>query len=57
MLSMADIAVMMQVSTRTVRLWRSEGILPPADLEIGKTIRWSRETVASWLASSPTRAV
>lgn len=57
MLSMANIASMMQVSARTVRQWRAEGFLPAPDFSHGKTVRWQHATIAEWLKEQAESAV
>ena len=51
LLTLGDLAVLVQVSEKTLRRWRSEGRLPPA-VEIGGVVRWRREDVDAWLASN-----
>jgi len=50
LLTVADLAVLLQVDARTVRRWRSEGKLPDA-VELGGVIRWDSGVVRSWLAA------
>jgi len=45
-----DVAELIGVNARTIRRWRSEGILPPA-LEIEGIVRWDRRAVDAWLAA------
>lgn len=49
MLTMADIASIIQTSPRTIRQWRAQGLLPTPDFEHGKTIRWKRSTIDTWI--------
>ena len=48
MLTGNDLAEFLQVDSKTVRRWRNEGLLPPA-LEIGGVVRWSQDTIRSWI--------
>ncbi len=48
-LRVRDLAELLRVNERTVRRWRSEGVLPPA-VEIAGVVRWRREAVEAWLA-------
>ena len=45
MLTVGDLAGVLQVDERTVRRWRDEGKLPDA-IELGGVIRWHPDTVA-----------
>lgn len=50
------VAKRLGVSQRTIRLWETEGKIPPA-LRIGRTCRWEPEVVERWLAAGcPSRA-
>lgn len=48
LLTVADIAARLSVSDKTVRNWRSAGILPEP-IGIGGVIRWRPETFEQWL--------
>jgi len=50
-LRVRDVAELIGVNARTVRRWRSEGVLPPA-LAIEGVVRWRAEDVEAWLGSS-----
>lgn len=56
MLSLRDIARRVGLSLRTVAAWRAEGYLCRPDLVHGKTVRWKRETVETWLAQQSVNA-
>ena len=43
-----DLCGLIQVSSRTLRRWRSEGRIPFMTLP-GGTIRYSSESISSWL--------
>jgi predicted DNA-binding transcriptional regulator AlpA len=44
----SDLATMLKLSTRTV--WRlSDGGVIPGRLRIGKSVRWSKRVVDSWI--------
>lgn len=49
LLSVQDLAGLLQVDARTVRRWRTDGKLPPA-IELGGVIRWQPGVVQDWLA-------
>lgn len=49
LLTVADLAERLRVSEKTVRTWRSEGVLP-APIEIGGVIRWRAAEFEEWLA-------
>lgn len=48
LLTVADLAHMLQVNERTVRGWRDEGRLPEP-IEIGGTVRWHPVVLDEWL--------
>ena len=50
LLTLADIAKLLQVSTRTVHRYRSEGSLCEPVLLAGRTPRWRRSDVLAWIA-------
>jgi hypothetical protein len=43
----------LQISTRTWDRLTAAGLTPAPDLVVGKSARWSPETVARWLRSKP----
>jgi len=49
LLTLGDLAALVQVSEKTLRRWRSEGRLPSA-VEIGGVVRWRREDVDAWIS-------
>jgi hypothetical protein len=49
MLSIADLAAMLNASRRTTERLKSAGKLPKPDLHVGKMPRWKPETVRSWI--------
>ena len=51
--SKRQLAAYLGLSERTLSRLAARGDLPPADLTIGKSQRWTRETVAKWLKSRP----
>ena len=52
----ADWALMLGISTRTFKRWRQSGRIPPPDLKIGQTHRWTVKTVRAWFAVQAKRA-
>ena len=49
MLTSADICDRLKIRPRTLQTWRQKGQFPEPDLVLGKTIRWLRTTVETWL--------
>ena len=49
LLSIADLAQILNVSRSAVERMRSSGLLPPPDLNIGKMSRWKAATVRVWI--------
>lgn len=49
LLTPADFATYLGIRPRTFATWRAAGKLPPADLSIGKVVRWRRATIDRWL--------
>ncbi len=49
LLSVADVAELLQVPPRTIYAWRSKGEGPPA-ARIGKYVRFRRGDVENWIA-------
>lgn len=52
-----QLAVKLQVSSRTIANWVSEGALPPGQRVGSKVLRWHWKTVQQWLQSRPRRRV
>ena len=52
LLTAADIAVITQVSVRTVRRWHELGEIP-AGLRIGAQVRWRRDEIEAFLLGPP----
>lgn len=50
MVSPRQLAELIGVHRRTIHRWRDWQFLPPADLIIGTTIRWKKDTIAQWMA-------
>lgn len=48
MLSRAEIADRLGVSTETINAWRRNGRFPEPDLRVGRTALWSEATVTAW---------
>ena len=48
LLTAKDLSTLMQVDAKTIRRWRSEGLLPPA-FEIGGVVRWSVKVIEAWI--------
>ena len=48
LLSVGDLAELLQIDPKTVRRWREAGKLPPG-IEIGGIVRWRSENVDAWL--------
>ena len=48
LLGVGDLAARFQVAEKTIRRWRSEGLLPDA-IEIAGVIRWRPEVVDRWI--------
>lgn len=49
LLSVADVAERVAVSTDTVRRWRRNKVLPPA-IEVAGIVRWRVEVIEKWIA-------
>lgn len=50
LLSMADLALVLKVSRRSVIRWRDNGTLPPS-CKIGRAVRWRRGDIEHWIDS------
>lgn len=50
LLSISDIASILNVCQRTLERMIAGGEFPRSDLRIGKLPRWSRATVSEWIA-------
>jgi excisionase family DNA binding protein len=48
LLSIRELASMLQVSTRTISRMKSEGSLPKP-IFIGRLVRWKRKDIEAWL--------
>lgn len=48
LLTAADLAVIAQVTVRTIRRWHDQGQIP-AGLRIGAAVRWRREDIEAFL--------
>ena len=46
----AEVAIMLGVSRRTIERELSAGRFPRADVRVGKSPLWSRETLTRWIA-------
>jgi len=56
LLSIFELANLLDVSTGTVRRWWATGILP-APLKIGRSIRWRNSSIMAWIeAGCPSSA-
>jgi hypothetical protein len=54
LLTPADLATMMHVSTRTLRNWRKRGLLPEPLAHPGRhRLLWPASTIDNWLRSRP----
>lgn len=49
LLTVDDLARILKRSARTIRYWRSSGLLPEPDVAIERTVRWRSETIQTWL--------
>ena len=49
MITMKDIAQILDVDYRTVQNWRERGYLPTPDFSLGGVLRWRRETVLKFI--------
>src|SRR4051812_45533719 len=49
----SDLARVLNVGARTLDRLQAAGLLPPADLYVGRSPRWSPSTVKEWLDSKP----
>ena len=52
LLSVADLARVLNGSRRTIERLRAAGKLPRPDLHIGKMPRWKAETIRRWIEGS-----
>jgi predicted DNA-binding transcriptional regulator AlpA len=48
LLTVPDVARLVKVEAKTVRPWRTDGLLPEA-ICIGGVLRWRREAIEAWL--------
>lgn len=56
LLTVKDIAAILGVGKRTLQSWLAGGQLPQADVRVGKTRRWRRETIMQWIDRQPQTA-
>jgi predicted DNA-binding transcriptional regulator AlpA len=49
LLSISDLACVLQCSRRVVERLRASGRLPRPDLRIGRMPRWKPESIAAWI--------
>ena len=49
MVELGDIAEHLRVHLGTIKRWRSQGKLPPADFEFGGVVRWHQQTITKWI--------
>jgi predicted DNA-binding transcriptional regulator AlpA len=49
LLSVADLALVLNASRRAVERMRAAGKLPRPDLRVGKLPRWKPETIREWI--------
>lgn len=49
LLTVRDVAAILKVSERTIRYWRSQGVMPEPDVVLKSTIRWRTATIDRWL--------
>lgn len=55
MMSIADIARHLGVSTRTVKRWRADGEVPDPDFENRGVVRWRPSTIEAWIKKRNTQ--
>jgi excisionase family DNA binding protein len=51
MLTIEDVAKMLQCSDRHVTNLRREGLMPPP-VKLGVLVRWPRKTIEDWIAAN-----
>lgn len=49
LLSLSDVARVLNVNRRAVERLRSAGRLPRPDLTVGRHLRWRPETITNWV--------
>ncbi|MBI1370834.1 MAG: helix-turn-helix domain-containing protein [Planctomycetes bacterium] len=49
MVDMQQLADHLGVHVGSIKRWRHEGKLPPADFELGGIVRWSSASVERWI--------
>lgn len=52
LMSITDLANFLRVGRRTLQTWLARGQMPAADLSIGQTRRWRRDTIERWIDQS-----
>lgn len=50
LLSLNDLAGVLNANRRTLERMRSSGRLPRPDMHVGKMMRWKPETIREWIA-------
>ena len=52
LITLRDLAALLQVSTRQIYLMADDGRLGPARVQIGRAVRFRRREVESWIAAA-----
>src|SRR5262245_33589348 len=52
-LAKRELAAYLGIGYRTLERAIAQGLLPPADLMVGRSPRWSPKTIERWLACKP----
>lgn len=53
LLSTQTVRKLLDVSDRCLRRWVAAGKFPPADMQIGRTLRWKQSTVTEFIEHGP----
>ena len=56
LMTVADVAAQMQVSTRQVYLMEADGRLGPLRVQVGRAVRFRRSDVQAWIEAGCPRA-
>ena len=56
LMNVRQVAKALGVSERSVWRWSATGILPPG-IRIGKSVRWSEESIRQWVAKRESKAL
>ena len=51
MLTIGEVAEIMNLPTNTITSYRSRGYMPKPDKQYGRTPLWKRSTIDKWLAT------